>query len=211
MREAYPMQSEPLTQNTAQSAAVPFNFGSHQVRVVTIEGEPWFVAADLCLCLSSYIRTNGSVNTGAALSKLDPNERGTLSYLEAKRIGLQHIASRAYGVSIVSESGLYTMVMRSDKPEARTFQDWVTREVLPSIRKTGAFVTGQPSLVENPKMDPLDLLMAHRQGHRNALQRGTRGEPVPIPSGAICGARRGRNGLLFYDRFESIFPWGSKG
>ncbi len=61
---------------------------------------------------------------------------------------------------MVSESGLYKLIMRSDKPQAKPFQDWVTQEVLPSIRKTGSYVTGQPSLKENPKMDPLGLMMA---------------------------------------------------
>ena len=50
--------------------------------------------------------------------------------------------------NIISESGLYKLIMRSDKPQAKPFQDWVTKEVLPSIRKTGAYVVGQPSLEE---------------------------------------------------------------
>lgn len=50
--------------------------------------------------------------------------------------------------------------MRSKKPQAKPFQDWVTKEVLPSIRKTGSFVTGQPSLVENPQMSNMDLAEA---------------------------------------------------
>ena len=53
--------------------------------------------------------------------------------------------------------------MRSDKPQAKPFQDWVTQEVLPSIRKTGAYVTGQPSLKESLNMDPLDLMIWLRQ------------------------------------------------
>lgn len=70
---------------------------------------------------------------------------------------------RGLPVNCISESGLYKLVMRFDKPEARTFQDWVTREVLPSIRRTDAYVTGQPSIQENPNMDPLDLLMAQAE------------------------------------------------
>lgn len=61
---------------------------------------------------------------------------------------------------IISESGLYKFIMRSDKPQARAFQEGVTREVLRPIRKTGAYVSGQPSIVENPNMDPLSLLMS---------------------------------------------------
>lgn len=73
--------------------------------------------------------------------------------------------------SVISESGLYKLIMRSDKPQAKAFQDWVTKEVLPSIRKTGSFVTGQPSLVENPQMSALELagqLTASRRAFQNA-------------------------------------------
>lgn len=54
-------------------------------------------------------------------------------------------------VAIVSESGLYKLIMRSDKPEARAFQDWVTRVVLPSIRKTGAYVAPSAEPVASPQ------------------------------------------------------------
>lgn len=72
---------------------------------------------------------------------------------------------------VISESGLYKLVMRSDKPQAKAFQDWVTREVLPSIRKTGAYVTGQPSLAENPKMSALDLAEAQMASMQAPIAR----------------------------------------
>lgn len=67
---------------------------------------------------------------------------------------------RGAEATLISESGLYKLIMRSDKPQAKAFQDWVTKEVLPSIRKTGSFVTGQPSLVENPQMSALEVMMS---------------------------------------------------
>lgn len=131
-----------------------FNFNTHAIRVVLIEGNPWFVAADVCLTLDMYIRSDGGVNTAAALAKLSEDERTNLSYVEAKRIGLQKSASRGWGISLVSESGLYKLVMRS--PDAR--RPWtnrrparfirpgvaglVTRVVLPAIRKDGMYVAG---------------------------------------------------------------------
>ena len=119
---------------------------------MSLEGDPWFVVKDVLLALGTYIKPDGKVNASTALS----------------RSGLtkEEIKTTPFGTSIrssmlmVSESGLYKLIMRSDKPQAKPFQDWVTQEVLPSIRKTGSYVTGQPSLKENPKMDPLDLMMA---------------------------------------------------
>ena len=100
---------------------------------MTLEGNPWFVVQDVCRALDTFIRGEGTVNTNMATSKLDGDEKQNLPYEEAKRIGLQLVASRAYGVTLVSESGIYKLIMRSDKPNAKPFQDWVTKEVLPSI------------------------------------------------------------------------------
>lgn len=122
-----------------------FNFRDNNVRVVDIDGEPWFVVSDVCRALGVCIRHDGRVNTSAAIQKVRADEKQNLRYVEANRIGLQRIASRAYGVSLVSESGLYKLIMRSDKPAARAFQDWVTRDVLPAIRKTGAYAAPNAS------------------------------------------------------------------
>ena len=111
--------------------------------MVEIDGNPWFVSADVCRALNIHLDSHGYVNTTNALRKLAPEEI-TLHPIDGQK-GLP--------VKCVSESGLYKLVMRSDKAEAKAFQDWVTREVLPSIRKTGAYVTGQPSLQDNPSMD----------------------------------------------------------
>ena len=101
-----------------------------EIRVVEIEGNPWFVALDVCRALDVY--TYGStVNTTMAVKKLAADEY-------RKEEGLNRIEGfdpRAKTVVLVSESGLYKLIMRSDKPEARRFQDWVTRDVLPAIRK----------------------------------------------------------------------------
>lgn len=93
-------------------------------------------------------------------------------------------------IALVSESGLYKLIMRSDKPEARAFQDWVSREVLPSIRKTGSFVTGQASLVENPSIDPLDLMMQQAQLIPQLIGQMKEMRAAPTSSGAsVRGAR----------------------
>lgn len=132
---------------TASTAVTPFLFNTSTIRVVTLEGNPWFVAADVCKVLKL-------TNTTQSLRHLDDGEKG-LNRIETLG-GVQRL-------NIISESGLYKLIMRSDKPQAKAFQDWVSKEVLPSIRKTGSFVTGQPSLVENPQMDPLDLMLAQAE------------------------------------------------
>lgn len=105
---------------------------------MTREGEPWFVAADVCRSLGLKAhKTNGGFSHH--LLKCEPTSEKRYQLLPTCRNGRVRYA-------IVSESGLYKLIMRSDKPEAKRFQNWVTQEVLPSIRKTGSYVV---SLKEN--------------------------------------------------------------
>jgi len=106
-----------------------FNFKGHDVRVIEIDGAPWWVAADVCRCLGMHLDARGHPNVTVATRSLSPDE-GRLYQIQT--------AANAYRLKVISESGLYKLIMRSDKPEAREFQDWVTREVLPAIRKTAA-------------------------------------------------------------------------
>lgn len=122
--------------------------------MVTIEDQPWFVAADACKCLGLDI----SKGAYKHLEKVDDEGRRPIPPNILRSKGTAHL-------TVINESGLYTLILRAQdsRPEAAAFRRWVTREVLPSIRKTGSYVTGQPSLVENPNMDPLALLMAQAQ------------------------------------------------
>ncbi|MCL2525168.1 MAG: Bro-N domain-containing protein [Betaproteobacteria bacterium] len=101
---------------------------------MTLEGNPWFVAADVCRAIGVYARHDGTINTSTATRTLDASERRTLPYEEAKIICLQSIASRAHGLTVISESGLYKIILRAERtrPEVVKFQDWVTKEVLPA-------------------------------------------------------------------------------
>ena len=95
------------------------------VRSILIDGDPWFVAADVCKALELE-------KTNRALSRLDDDEKGA------------HSVSTPGGrqrMSIISESGLYSLILGSRKPEARAFKRWITHEVIPSIRKHGAYMT----------------------------------------------------------------------
>lgn len=102
-------------------------------------GDPWFVASDVCAAL-------GIGNHRQALSRLDKAEKGDVILSDA--IG------REQSNKSVSESGMYSLVMSSRKPEARPFQKWVTGEVIPSIRKTGGY-----GLTSGPDMTDPDVLM----------------------------------------------------
>lgn len=104
-----------------------FDFKGASLRTLTDEaGEPWFVAKDVCDILEL-------TNPAVALQSLDDDEKTSLSnsyvWSEPGRRPL-----------IISEPGLYRLVMRSRKPEAKEFQRWVTHEVLPSIRRTGCYI-----------------------------------------------------------------------
>lgn len=104
-----------------------------EIRVVEIEGNPWFVAMDVCKAIGYAVKESGDVNTTLALKPLAADEQITYRVSD----------NRGKAPKLISESGLYKLVMRSDKPVARRFQDWVTRDVLPAIRKDGAYIMGE--------------------------------------------------------------------
>ena len=116
------------------SEIIPFDFEEQAVRVILRDDEPWFVAADVCRVLEI-------ANSRDATGRLDEDEKGVAS---TDTLGGKQ------QVTIVSESGLYALVIRSDKPAARRFRKWITAEVLPAIRKTGRY--DHPSLP--PQAEP---------------------------------------------------------
>lgn len=106
---------------------IAFNFGTAVVRTVDLDGEVWFVAADVCKVL-------GIQNATYALIPVDEEDRAIFD------IGGSRTAN------IINESGLYTLLLRSDKPEARPFRRWVTKEVLPAIRKKGGYIAAEAAI-----------------------------------------------------------------
>ncbi|HEX3957848.1 MAG TPA: BRO family protein [Trebonia sp.] len=94
------------------------------VRIVHVYGEPWFVAADVCSVL-------GIRNSRDAIASLDDDERG---------VATTDTLGGPQNMTIVSEAGLYSLIMRSRRPEAREFKRWITHDVLPAIRRTGSYV-----------------------------------------------------------------------
>lgn len=117
------------SQSSSASAPIVFSFDqSFNVRVIMRDGDPWFVAADVCDAL-------GIANSRDALEKLDDDEKG---------VALTDTLGGQQKVGIINESGLYTLILRcrdATKPGTlpHKFRKWVTNEVLPSIRKTGGY------------------------------------------------------------------------
>ena len=114
------------------------------VRVVQIDGDPWFVAADVCKALGLRVNAKGQPNVTDACKILSPAQHSFERIETIYRDGIK----RKMPTKVISESGLYKLVMRSDKPQAKKFQDWVTDEVLPTIRKTGQYNTSAAAVAK---------------------------------------------------------------
>lgn len=110
-----------------------FNFQSNNIRVINQNNEPWFVAKDVCDVLEIK-------NTSDALKRLDNDERARFNL------------GRQGETNTINEYGLYSLVLASRKPEAKSFKRWVTHEVIPSIRKYGTYMT--PDTIEKVLTDP---------------------------------------------------------
>lgn len=115
--------SQELSNANASSALKLFENPQFRVRVIMRCADPWFVAKDACDCLEL-------TNVSKACQTLDEDEKG---------ITKVYTLGGSQDMMLISESGLYTLIMRSNKPEAKVFRKWVTSEVLPSIRKTGGY------------------------------------------------------------------------
>lgn len=149
----------PMKQAKESPTLQVYTFESAKVRTVSINGQPWFVAADVCRCLGLAI---GVHSAGHYLKGLHEDE-----------VTRQRLAGKGMsGAKLISESGLYKLIMRSDKPEARRFQDWVTRDVLPAIRKDGAYVVGEEK-VKTGEMTEDELVLRAMTALKSKVERLT--------------------------------------
>lgn len=125
-----------------------FNFEGNQVRALSIEGEPWFVGRDVAEIL-------GYSKPADAISRhVDDEDR---KIQKPQNMVFENIPNR--GLQIINESGLYSLILSSKLPSAKKFKRWVTSEVLPTIRKHGAYMTDQKAFdVVNNKSGLIDLL-----------------------------------------------------
>jgi anti-repressor protein len=110
------------------SALEVFQYADREVRTLTLDHELWFVLADIC----GVLEITNAGNVAARLDEADIRQTDISS------------GGQRRSVTIVSESGMYEVVIRSDKPEARRFRWWITHEVVPSIRRTGTYAAETP-------------------------------------------------------------------
>ena len=127
-----------------------------KVRIVVIDGEPWLVGKDVTAAL-------GYSNSRDALAKrVDEEDKGV-----AKCDTLGGVQD----VTVINESGLYSLVLSSKLPDAKKFRRWVTSEVLPSIRRNGGYITGQESLTDTELLAKAFLVAQRTIDERNARIR----------------------------------------
>lgn len=129
-----------LDKQTTNDVTRVFDFKDAKVRTIVKDGEPWFVAKDIASIL-------GFDHTPTMTRSLDEDEKGVHN---------MHTLGGKQHMTIINESGLYSAILKSRKPEAKEFKRWVTHEVLPAIRKHGGYLTEQK--IEEALLNP-DVLI----------------------------------------------------
>jgi len=165
----------------------PFNFDGNDVRTLLIDEDIWFVAKDVCDVLELS-------NSRKTVQMLDEDEKGvTKAYTLG---GIQEL-------TIISESGLYTLIIRSNKPQAKPFRRWVTHEVLPTIRKTGSYTMSNQEKLCPDKLNEIGfasrsaLLVAKSMGiHSKTKKQQLVSDLVQEATGYNLLARLQSTGLI---------------
>lgn len=136
-----------------------FVYSGAEVRTVQKDGAPWFVLKDVC----------GVLNLGT------PSR--VAERLDGDEVSLTHLTDslgRLQETTVISESGLYNVILRSDKPEAKPFRKWVTAEVLPAIRRSGGYIAGQndlsPAELMAKALKVAEQTLAERDARISSLQ-----------------------------------------
>ena len=146
-----------------------------EIRTTQINGEPWFVAADVCRALEHS-------NVSVALARVDEDEKAKFG------LGLS-----GGDTNCVNEPGLYSLVLGSRKPEAKIFKRWITHEVIPSIRKHGAYMT--PETLEAAILNPDTMIkvltaLKDEQGKRKALEKKVESDrPKVLFADSVCTSK----------------------
>lgn len=178
------------------------------VRTIERDGEPWFVAADVCKILNHS-------NPSMAVKGLDEDERMTLNFTEVgndERMTLNftdpHQAGSRGGaqyIVVVNEPGLYQLILRSNKPEAKAFKRWITHEVIPSIRRHGLYATPEAAeqMLNNPDMmiKALTALKDEREKRKALEAEAALNKPKVLFSEAVASSH---NSILIGDLAKLI-------
>ena len=134
--------------NPAQGNSLPavFSFDTHAVRIIDKDGELWFVASDIAAALEYG-------EASAMTRHLDDDEKGSVNLTDRGQDQL---------FIVINESGLYSAILKSRKPEAKRFKKWVTSEVLPAIRQTGGYqLAPMPEYDEHTRAEAITLARLH--------------------------------------------------
>lgn len=154
-----------------------FSYQDKQVRTVEKDGEPWWVLKDICEVLELS-------NSRMIAERLDEDEKGVSQIYTPG--GKQEMA-------VVNESGLYNVILRSDKPQAKPFRKWVTSEVLPAIRKHGGYLT--PEKVEEALLNPDTIirlatdLKAEREKRLRLEEQAQKDKPKVLFADAVATSK----------------------
>lgn len=122
-----------------------------EIRTVSINDEPWFVASDICKALELS-------NATVSVQRLDEDEKSKFN------LGLS-----GGDTNCVNEYGLYSLVLASRKPEAKKFKRWITHEVIPSIRKHGGYIAGQESMTDDELLEKAILVAQRKIAERDKI------------------------------------------
>lgn len=187
------------------NAVQNFVFEENLVRVIERDGQPWFVANDVCKCL-------GLSNPRKAVADLDEDEKGVTT---------GYTPGGEQGMNIVSMPGVFNLIFRSRKPEAKRFKRWVTHDVLPQIHKTGEYRPGQDKgaastdtlayeidMERAPLSAKVDLLrfVERHYGRRSAVEY-MKVLGLPVPAGPIAAARGGFADEQATDCLRFLLDW----
>lgn len=170
-----------------------FSFNAIDIRVVEIDGNPWFLAEDIIRILECD-RT--------ATRRLKDYEKGVYNL---------HTPGGNQDKTVISESGLYRLVLTSRKPQAEPFQDWVTQEVLPSIRKTGKFETVKTPELPQTYLEALKELVKKEEENILLRQKATLLSlkiEEDAPKVALANAIAFSDGSIDFDEFAKAINTG---
>ena len=155
-----------------------FHYQDNQVRTIDRDGQPWFVLKDVCEVL-------GLGSPHKVAERLDEDERNQIPVIDS--IG------RKQEMSVISESGLYNVILRSEKPEAKPFRRWVTGEVIPSIRKHGVYATAETAekLINDPDflIQTFTALKEEREKRQALEEQAEADRPKVLFADAVTTAR----------------------
>ena len=138
------------------SEIVPFSFNGAEVRTETVDGEPWFVVADVANVLNL-------ANPSRVAASLEEDDLRTTEVIDS--LGRKQLAY------VTTEAGVYQIVFQSRKPEASVFRKWVTREVIPTIRKTGSYSVAP--VAAPAELSRLEILTMALDSERRAITAET--------------------------------------